>query len=164
MCFDDRDTYTTRTYVANGARYSEHYLQPRYGMSWRRRNGLGGRYYPSRYYSRRPSGRYMSSALTTQNRYSNYGGYPQRHGYPSYGYAQQTTFPRGVVSGGYMRYPSGYGRYYPESRVATPHHTDLVRLPCFLLSPIVLPSGLPFYTPPPSHHWLESQFDSFSDI
>jgi hypothetical protein len=159
MCFDDGDTYTTRTYVADGARYSEEYLRPRYGMSWRRRNGLGGRYYPSRYYSRRPSGRYMmSNALATRDRYLNY------DGYPAYRYPQHNSFPRGVVPGGYTGYSSGYGRYCPDNRVAMPHYTALVSLCSFLLLPTVLLSHLPFYKPLPSRHWLAWHLDSSSGL
>jgi hypothetical protein len=175
MCFDDHDTYTTRTYVANGSRYSSEYTRPRYGMSWRRRNGFGGSYYPSRYYNRRPSGRYMSTAMMQQNRYSGYGGYGQGRGYPrgvvaggysghnSYpqgvvaggysGYPQCNSYPRGVVAGGYNRNSSGYGRSYPDNRVAMPGHTAMVSLPSFLFSPIASPSRLPSCTPLPSPHW-----------
>jgi hypothetical protein len=153
MCFGDKVAYTTRIYVRNGAQYSEEYSQPRYGMSWRRKNGLGGSYYPSRYYRRRPSGRYMSSDLT-QNRYSRCGGYPQRCGYPQQGYSQYNSYPQGVVPSGYMGTSSGYGRYYPDNRVAMPHHVAMVSLRSFLLSPYVLPSHLPSCTPPPPLHWL----------
>ncbi|KAH3950656.1 hypothetical protein HBH98_106320 [Parastagonospora nodorum] len=138
MCFDDQDTYTTRMRVRKGERYSEEYSQPRYGMSWRRRNGLGGSYYPSNYYRRRPSGRYMSGAIT-HNRYSRYGGQAQRYGYGQrdygyglqgygygrQGYPQQIGYPRRVVPGGYIGQSSGYGRYYPDNRVAMPHHAAM---------------------------------------
>ncbi|KAF1918620.1 hypothetical protein BDU57DRAFT_511318 [Ampelomyces quisqualis] len=122
MCFDDRDTYTTRTYVANGARCSEEYTRPRDGMTWRRRNGLGGSYYPSRYYSRQPRRRYMENALASRNRYSGYGGCSQRHSYPPLGYPQCSGYPQAVVPRGYAGYSSGYGRYYPDNRVAMPRH------------------------------------------
>lgn len=145
MCFDDRDTYTTRTYVANGARYSEEYTRPRNGMSWRRRNGLGGSYYPSRYYSRPPRRRYMGNALARQNRYQGYGDYPQRH---SYGY------PQGFASGGYAGYSSGYGRYHPDNRVAMPRHAAVVSLRSLLFPLITLPSLFPSHTPPSPRHWL----------
>ncbi|KAH7071170.1 hypothetical protein BKA63DRAFT_474690 [Paraphoma chrysanthemicola] len=127
MCFDNRDTYTTRTYVANGTRVSEACTIPRHGMTWRRRHGLGGSYYPSRYYSRPPRGRYMSNALVHSNRYSGYSGHPHRHGYPPYGngYSGYNNYPRGVVPGGYTAHSSGYGRYYPGASVAMPRHTAM---------------------------------------
>jgi hypothetical protein len=167
MCFDDGDTYTTRTYVANGARYSSEYTQPRHGMSWRRRNGLGGSYYPSRYYNRRPSGRYMSTAMMQQNRYSGYGGYgPARRyprgvvagGYTGYSqhndYPQHNSYPRGIVARGLTRYSSGYGRYYADNRVAVPGQTAMVSLSSLLVSLIASPSCLPSRTPLPHPHWL----------
>jgi hypothetical protein len=147
MCLDDKDTYTTRAYVSNGARYSEEYTKPRHRRSWRRRNGFGGSYYPSRYYSRPPSGRYMSSALT-QNRYSAYGPRPHRHSYPPRGYPQYNGYSRAVVPGGHAGYSSGYGRYYPDNRVAMPHHAAVVSPRSFLFLPIALPSCLLFCTPP----------------
>jgi hypothetical protein len=152
MCFGDQDTYTTRTYVRNGARYSEESSQPRYGVSWRRRNGLGGSYYPSKYYRRRPSGRYMSSALT-QNRYSSQRGHPQHYGYGQQGYGQYNGYSRSVVPGGYRGYSSGYGRYYPDNRVAMPYHAAIVSLRSFPLSPI-LPSRITSCSPLPPPHWL----------
>ncbi|KAH7067940.1 hypothetical protein FB567DRAFT_457636 [Paraphoma chrysanthemicola] len=128
MCFDDRDTYTTRTYVANGARVSESYTVPRHGMTWRRRHGLGGSYYPSRYYTRPPRGRYMSNALVQSNRYSGYSGYTghaHRHSYPpsGSGYSGYNNYPQGVA--GYTAHSSGYGRYYPGASVAMPRHTAM---------------------------------------
>jgi hypothetical protein len=160
MCFGDGDTYTTRTYVANGARYSSEYTQPRYGMSWRRRNGLSGSYYPSRYYNRRPSGRYMSTAVMQQNRYSSYGGYGQGRRYPRgvvaggyTGYSQHNSYPRGVVAGGITGCSSGYGRCYPDNHVAMPGQTAMVSLHSLLFSPIASPSRLPSCTPLPSPHW-----------
>jgi hypothetical protein len=132
MCFDDRDTYTTRAYVADGARYSEEYTLPRNGRSWRRKHGLGGSYYPSRYYSRPPSGRYMSNALTYQNRYSGYETYPARHSYPPQGYSQYNNYPRAAVPGAYAGCSSGYGRYYPDNYVAMPRHAAMVSLRSFL--------------------------------
>jgi hypothetical protein len=147
MCFDDRDTYTTRTYVANGARYSEESTHPRHSRSWRRRHGLGGSYYPSRYYSRPPSGQYLSGALTHQNHYSSYGIYPQRHSYPPHGYSRYNSYPQAVIPGAYTGYSSGYGRYYPDNRMAMPRHAAVVSLRSFLLSLIALPSCL-FFTPP----------------
>jgi hypothetical protein len=153
MCFDDRETYTTRTYIANGARYSEEYTQPRPSRSWRRRYGLGGSYYPSRYYSRPPSGRYPSSALTQHNHYSSYDTYPQRHSYP-----------RAVVSGAYTRYTSGHGRYYPDNRVAMPRHAAVVSLRSFLLSPIVLPSRLLRSHRLHHFHWLACAIGSCSHL
>jgi len=175
MCFGDQDTYTTRMRVRKGERYSEEYSQPRYGMSWRRRNGLGGSYYPSNYYRRRPSGRYMSGAIT-HNRYSSYGGQAQRYGYEHRGYGygqqgygygrqgypQQIGYPRGVVPGGYIGQSSGYGRYYPDNRVAMPHHGAMVSLLSFLLSPIAPPLRLPSCTPPPLPHWLAWHFNRAS--
>jgi hypothetical protein len=149
MCFDDRDTYTTRTYVTNGTRYSEEYTHPQHSRSWRRKHGLGGSYYPSRYYSRPPSGRYISSALAHQNRYSNYGTYPQRHSYPPHGYSRYNSYPRAVAPGAYAGYSSGYGRYHADNRVAMPRHAAVVSPRSFLLSPIVLPSYL-LFPPPPS--------------
>lgn len=160
MCFDDRDTYRTRTYVANGAsRVSEEYTVPRCGMSWRRRHGFGGSYYPSRYYSRPPHGRYMSNALVHSNRYSGNSGYPHRHSYPPYGagypgYPGYNGYPRGVVPGGYMGYSSGYGRYNPGASVAMPRHAAVVSLRSFLPSPIPLPSCLPLPHRLPHPHWL----------
>ncbi|KAF2826631.1 hypothetical protein CC86DRAFT_322180 [Ophiobolus disseminans] len=150
MCFDDRDAYTTKVNVRNGTRYSEEYSEPRCAMSWRRRHGLGGSYYPSRYYARAPTGRYMGGALVQSNGYANYAGYPQRHSYPpdyshygnmgnyprgvvpggyaGYGY-DQAGYPRGVVTGGYAGYSSGYGRYHTGARVAMPRHSVLVTYP-----------------------------------
>ncbi|KAF2024117.1 hypothetical protein EK21DRAFT_79370 [Setomelanomma holmii] len=129
MCFDNRDTYTTRTYVRNGARVSEQYTVPRHGMSWRRRYGLGGPYYPSRYYYRPPNDCYMSNALVQSHRYSGYSGYPQRHSYPPYGgypgYSGHSGYPRGVVPGGYMGQSSGYGRYYPGASIGMPRHAAM---------------------------------------
>jgi hypothetical protein len=167
MCFGDGDTYTTRTYVANGARYSSEYTQPRYGMSWRRRNGLGGSYYPSRYYNRRPSGRYMSTAMMQQNRYSGYGEYGQGRRYPRgvvaggyTGYSQHNcyhdhnSYPRGVVAGGITGYSSGYGRSYPDNRMAMPGQTAMVSLHSLLFPPIASRSRLPSRTPLPHPHWL----------
>jgi hypothetical protein len=169
MCFDaDRDNYTTRVTIRNGHRYTEEYTDPRHGMSWRRRFGLGGSYYPSRYYCRPPQGRYVSGAVVRQNRYSNYGGfsgysshapgyshygsggayYPQgvvSGGYAGYpqGVYDQAGYQRGIVSGGYAGYSSGYGRYQTGARVAMPRHAAMVSLRSFLYSPIALPSSLP---------------------
>jgi hypothetical protein len=160
MCFDDgdRDNYTTRVTIRNGARYTEEYSDPRCGMSWRRRHGFGGSYYPSRYYSRPPSGRYMSGAMVPSNRYSNYAGYSGYNSYaPGYshygaggayprgvvpgGYAgyspgvyDQAGYQRGVVTGGYAGYSSGYGRYSTGARVAMPRHSAMVSARFFLFS------------------------------
>jgi hypothetical protein len=154
MCFDDRDTYTTRTYIANGARYSEEYDQPRYGMSWRRKNGLGGSYYPSRYYSCQPSGRYRSSALMHQNRYSSYAGYPPRHDYTQHGYSNYHSYPRGLITGGYPGYSSGYNRCFPDARVAMPSHIALVSLRSFPFSSVASTSCLPIAHRLLHPHWL----------
>jgi len=167
MCFDDRDTYTTRVRVRDGVRYSEEYTEPRCAMSWRRRHGFGGSYYPSRYYSRPPTGRYVSGALVQSNRYSNHAGYPRYNSYPSgyshyatmgnypqgvvsggysgyhHGVYDQAGYPRGVVTGGYAGYSSGYGRYHTGARVAMPRHAAVVSLRSFLNYPISLPSCLP---------------------
>ncbi|KAH7348993.1 hypothetical protein BKA66DRAFT_516631 [Pyrenochaeta sp. MPI-SDFR-AT-0127] len=59
MCFDDRDTCSTRTYLRSGRQYDE--ATGPYGMSWRRRHDLGGAYYPSRYYTQLPTGRYVGN-------------------------------------------------------------------------------------------------------
>lgn len=169
MCFDDRDNYTTRVRVRNGVRYEEEYYEPGFGMSWRRRHGLGGSYYPSRYYARAPSGRYKGGTLVPSNRFSNYGGYPRHHNYPAgyshysnmgnypqgvvmggysgygtggYGY-DQAGYPRGVVTGGYAGYSSGYGRYHTGARIAVPRYSAMVSLCAFPLSPISLLSHLP---------------------
>jgi hypothetical protein len=152
MCLDGRDTYTTRAYVSNGARYSEEYIRPRHNRSWRRKNGLGGSYYPSRYYIRPPTGRYMSSVLT-QNRYSSYGARPHRHSYPPRGYAQYDGYPQAVVPGRYVGYSSGYGRYYPDDRVAMPRHAAVVSLRTFLFSPIVYPRTFSFAHRLPLSYW-----------
>jgi hypothetical protein len=114
MCFDDGENYTTRVRVSDGVRHTEEYTRPRHGMSWRRRNGLGGSYYPSKYYISPPRG-HMSSALRHQ--------YRQPH---RYGYSQYNNYPSSVVHGGYMGYSSGYGRYYPDNRVAMPRHAAMV--------------------------------------
>jgi hypothetical protein len=161
MCLDDRDTYTTRTYVSNGARYSEEYTRPRHNRSWRRRNGLGGSYYPSRYYARPPTGRYMSSALV-QNRHSSYGARPHRHSYPMHGYSQYNGYPQAMVSGAYAGYSSGYGRYYPDNRVAMPRHAALVSPRSFLFSPTALPSCLLFCTPPSPLSLVRVRYRSLS--
>lgn len=160
MCFDDddRETYTTRVKIRNGHRYTEEYVDPRRAMSLRRRLGLGGTYYPSRYYYRPPSGRYVSGAVVRSNRYSNYAGYPgysnYAPGYSNYGnYGSSAYYPRGVVSGGYSGYPhgaydqagyqrgfvsggyagysSGYGRYQPGAVVAMPRHAAMVSVRSF---------------------------------
>jgi hypothetical protein len=168
MCVDDGDAYTTRVRVRNGVRYSEEYVVPRYGMSWRRRHGFGGSYYPSRYYSRPPTSRDLGGVLVQSNRhstdtrharhnnyppcYSHYGN-TSKHprgvvpaGYAGYGYGygyDQAGYPRGLVTGGYAGYSSGYGRYHTCARVATPRHSAMVSLHSFLLSPVSLPSCLP---------------------
>lgn len=159
MCFDDdRETYTTRVKIRNGHRYTEEYVDPRRAMSLRRRLGLGGTYYPSRYYYRPPSGRYVSGAVVRSNRYSKYAGYPgysnYAPGYSNYGnYGSSAYYPRGVVSGGYSGYPqsaydqagyqrgfvsggyagysSGYGRYQPGAVVAMPRHAAMVSFRSF---------------------------------
>lgn len=133
MCFDDRDTYTTRAYVRNGVRYEEEYTRPRHGMSWRRKYGLGGLYYPSRYYTRRPLGRFTTNA------------HVQPYGYPGYG-----DCPRGVMRGGYAGYSSGYGRYFPDNRVAMPRHAAMVSaLSGFCLSRLLY-LATSYHTPPAS--------------
>jgi hypothetical protein len=152
MCLGDEETYTTRTYVASGARYSEEYSKPRYGMSWRRRHGFGGSYYPSRYYTRPPNGRYMGSAVAYPNRYSGHWGYPggtndsQYNGY----YSPYSSHPAR-----YSGYSSGYGRYYAGARVAMPHHSAMVSSSSsFFLSLIALPGTFPLVHRLPHSHWL----------
>ncbi|KAH8732029.1 hypothetical protein GQ44DRAFT_670810 [Phaeosphaeriaceae sp. PMI808] len=105
MCFDDRHTYRTRTTIRSGARVSEEYTVPRRGMTWRRRNGMGGSYYPSRYYGRPPSGRHMSTAL-------------MRHPIQPRSYSYQ-----GHSGAGRSGFSSSYGRYLPGARVPLPHQT-----------------------------------------
>lgn len=109
MCFDDRDTYTSRTYVRNGARFEEEYTRPRHGISWRRKHGFGGSYYPSRYYARRPTGRFITNASMQP-----------------YGYSGYSSYPRAVMGGGYAGYSSGYNRYFADNRVAMPRHAAMV--------------------------------------
>ncbi|OAL04484.1 hypothetical protein IQ06DRAFT_98085 [Phaeosphaeriaceae sp. SRC1lsM3a] len=105
MCFDDRDTYKIRTYVRNGARFEEEYTRPRHGMSWRRKYGFGGSYYPSRYYSRRPTGHFITNVLV-----------------PPYGHPGYRSYPPRIMGGGHAGYSSGYGRYFADNRVAMPRH------------------------------------------
>ncbi|KAA8618045.1 hypothetical protein PtrV1_09552 [Pyrenophora tritici-repentis] len=97
MCFDDDDEYSyeSRTEIRNGRTYHTRDYYPRFGMSFRRRFGLGGSYYPSRYYTRPPASRYRSSAFAHPNRYS-----------------QRVGYPRGIVAGGYARgvVPGGYSQ------------------------------------------------------
>jgi len=158
MCFDDRDNYTTRVTIRNGHRYTEEYIDPRRGMSWRRRLGLGGSYYPSRYYYQPPQGRYVSGSSRCANYggYSNYGNssyYPRGVNYGGYsgyphGVYDQAGYPRGIVSGGYAGYSSGYGRYQTDTRVAMPRHAVMVSLRSFLLLSRSCLTGLP------RSHWL----------
>ncbi|CAO2647061.1 Nn.00g079830.m01.CDS01 [Neocucurbitaria sp. VM-36] len=153
MCFDDRDTYTTSYYVRNGQRYYEEQTVPRFGMSRRRRYGLGGSYYPSRYYTRPPHGRHMGNALTVPARYPQYGGYPR--GVLPGGHSRAIVaggYPRGAMPGGFS-YGYGQGsRYFPGARAIMPGGAAMVSLGSFLSSPIAL-SLLPLRTPPSPHHW-----------
>ncbi|RII21925.1 hypothetical protein CUC08_Gglean001095 [Alternaria sp. MG1] len=78
MCFSDDDySYESRFEVRNGQRYYAEDYHPRFGMSRRRKYGLGGSYYPSRYYVGPPRGRHISNAVIRPNSYSQSGG-----GYP----------------------------------------------------------------------------------
>lgn len=154
MCFGDDRTYKTRTYVANGARVQEEYTVPRHGRSWRRRYGLGGSYYPPRYYNGRPSGRYANHAIMHGGRYPPYTGHPQYSHPARYGnYAQTARYSQAIVPA-HQGYSSGYGRYQPGAHVAMPHHAAMVRN-CSITS---LPSShLPSSTPHRSYRvssWL----------
>lgn len=117
MCFDDRDTYKIRTYVRNGARFEEEYTRPRHGMSWRRKYGFGGSYYPSRYYSRRPTGHFITNVLV-----------------PPYGHPGYRSYPPRIMGGGHAGYSSGYGRYFADNRVAMPRHAAVVSALLLIIS------------------------------
>jgi hypothetical protein len=151
MCFDDEKTYTTKTYIANGHRYSSEYTRP----SWRRRHGFGGRYYPARYYDERPSGRYLDGDMAYSNRHSNCAG-PQGGRYGRYaqggrygGYPQHGNYARGVMPGGYAAYGADYGRNYPGAQIEMPHQavsvsfalSSSLRLRC--LVPALLHTAFP---------------------
>jgi hypothetical protein len=163
MCFSDDDySYESRVEVRNGQRYYTEDYYPRSGMSRRRRYGLGGSYYPSRYYDGPPGGRYVSSAVTYPNRHSQYGGgYPR--GVVPGGYSRgvapgsysQAMAPRGFVGGGYPGYSSGYAYgtgYHVGARNVMPVNSAMVSLHSFLLAPIALPRAFPLphrcLTPP----------------
>ncbi|KAI8933339.1 hypothetical protein NX059_009962 [Plenodomus lindquistii] len=87
MCFDDEDgrsTYKTKVQIRNEREYHQHQVLPTRGMSWRRRIGLGGSYYPDRYYYRPPVGRLVPAL---------------RHGV----HARHGGYPPGVMPGGFQR-------------------------------------------------------------
>lgn len=152
MCFDDYDTYTSKTYIRNGQRYYEERTVPR-TVSWRRRFGLGGAYYPSRYYSRPPAGRYIGGALSQHGRYGAYDAYPR--GVVPGGYSRGVisgTHARPVIAGGYHQgffpgtYSSGYAYgtgYHVGARSVMPANAAMVSFRSFLACPIALPSCLP---------------------
>jgi len=89
MCFDDhaRDTHMARVEMRNGRRHYYYEALPHRRTSWRRRLGLGGSYYPGRYYARPPAGRLVPAMAFPRPRpRSQYGGHPS-----------------GAVAGGYSR-------------------------------------------------------------
>lgn len=166
MCFHDddyKDTYETRVYIRNGRRYEQDRLLRR-GMNWRRRYGLGGSYYPPRYYVRPPSGRFIRGAIMPGIRYSRHGGFP--HGVVPGGfqrgvYQNEYTgamvaggYPRGVVPGGYATGNVYSGGYHMGGRAVVPAHTAMVSFRSFLFSSITLPSCLLSSTSLPFYYWL----------
>ena len=150
MCFSDDDySYEYRFEVRNGQRYYTEDYYPRSGMSRRRKYGLGGSYYPSRYYDGPPRGRYICSVVTCPNRYSqSSGGYPRgvvpggySRGVVPAGYSQAIV-SREFVGGGYPRYSSGYAYgtgYYVGARNVMPVNSVMVSFYPSLFAPIALP-------------------------
>jgi hypothetical protein len=151
MCFGDdeyRDSYETRVEIRNGRQYYTQEYYPGYGMSRRRKYGFGGSYYPSRYYARQPTGRYMSSAYTHPSQYIHSGRYPRgvvpggySRGTVTGGYLQAMA-PRNYVGGGYPGYSSGsaYGTgYHVVAQEVVPVNSATVSFRSFFSSPIALP-------------------------
>lgn len=130
MCFNDEDSYSTRAYVNAGHRHSR-YERVGYGMSWRRRNGLGGSYYPSAYYRRPPGGQYVNNMVIHPSRNYHHSSYPR--GVMPGGYARgvghQNYYSTNVVPGGYARgHGYGYGgRYFGGARATLPAGALTVR-------------------------------------
>ena len=168
MClFDDdyRDSYESRVEIRNGRQYYTQEYCPGYGMSRRRKYGFGGSYYPSRYYARAPTGRYMSSAYTHPRQYIQSGRYPRgvvpggySRGVVSGGYSQAMV-PRNFVRGGYPEYSSGYAYgtgYHVEAQQVMPVNSAMVSSRSFLSSPIALPRHCVYHTAAAlhRHHWL----------
>lgn len=153
MCFSDDDySYESRFEVRNGRRYYAEDYHPRFGMSRRRKYGLGGSYYPSRYYVGPPRGRHISNAVIRPNSYSQSGG-----GYPlgvvPGGYSRsvpgrysQTMVPRGLAGCGYPGYSSGYANgtgYHVGTRDVLAVNSAIVSCSPSLFAPIALPCAFP---------------------
>jgi hypothetical protein len=134
MCFnDDRTRYTTRTCISNGVRYEDRIAVPRHRSSWRRRNGLGGSYYPARYYARPPAVCSVGGAVT----------HPVR-------YAQHFGCPRSGIAGAC---PYGADRYMLGARAAVPSTAVTVSLHSPLSSGynVCVPTSVTL----PLRHWSQ---------
>lgn len=149
MCFGDSDGYTTKTYIRNGHQYTVEETIPRHGMSWRRRLGLGGRYYPTSYYVRPPRGRFINPEAMYLSHYPHHG---YTYGGMQMGPRRQMMpggYPRGVMPGGFS-VGAGYGGYaqyyHPHSRALMPGHSSMVSLLSFSASPI--PAHVPSQVTP----------------
>lgn len=154
MCFNDDDySYESRVEVRNGQRYYTEDYYPRFGMSRRRRYGLGGSYYPSRYYDQAPRGRYMSRAVTYPNLYSQYsGGYPSGVVPGSYsrgvipGGHSQAMVPRGFIGGVHPGHSSAYTYgtgYHGGARNVVPFNPAMVSSRLSFVAPIAFVCDFP---------------------
>jgi hypothetical protein len=155
MCFgDDEYSYQSKVEVRNGQRYYTEQYYPGYGMSRRRKYGFGGSYYPSRYYARPPTGRYVSSAYPHPSQYIHGGRYPRGvvPGGSSRGVAggySQTMVPRNFVGGGYPGPSSGYAYgtgYHVGAQQVMPVNSAMVSFHSFSSSPIALPCACSHHT------------------
>lgn len=159
-CLDSCDNHTSRVYVESKRNMSWGSSRPRHAVSWRRRYGLGGPYYPSRYYtSPPPCGQLVAAAQ--------YSHYPRGLAYAAH--------PRPVLAGGiypqclppqsrsyasYASYPRR-ARYHTGGRAIVPASAVMVSLHSFLF-PFCPPRPSSSCLPVPithrfSHrHWLAS--------
>lgn len=149
MCFDDdyRDTYKTRVYIRNGRKHYTEEKLPRQAISWRRRFGFGGSYYPSRYYAQPPAGRYVRAVMRPSwyPQYGSRGGHGRYHrdvvmgGYPRG--VVQGHGSRGMIAGGFPNsvMPGGYSNGFRHgaghqigARALMPPNSALVSARSFL--------------------------------
>lgn len=133
-CFESYHSHSYTSHLRHGRGFSSGRTYPSHSMSWRRRWGLGGSYYPNRYYACPPSGRFVSSTLAPMRRYSSYaaGVVPEGHSLSTeHGPHQQAFIP------GYIVPTSRYHSRYEHTgvRALLPDSATLVSLGSFLLSP-----------------------------